>query len=407
MKAPKKVLGMQLTSKFVVAATEGFENAGAGIDSLKITGCGAPDKPVCLTYSENYEDGDMAGWKNGKIEENASLSKFLGPFGSDTPVPEKTFQVPANADSADIEFDFYQLDSWDDNNRRGPDKFLVDVNGKCVDLGFFGMFDAMGLEEGPDGIKWSTMKGPYKKVFGHNHWHDERIKVAMHMPKAVAAGAQVTIKFIVDTNEGVENESAGIDNLKLKSCGPPPPPVARCMYIADENYETDADLPGWVNGKVEDGGSLTKFLGRFGNDLPIPEKIWQMPANVASADISFDFCQIDSWDGASAEWGPDKFVVEVNGKMVDLGHFARADEEGKQEGISPDGVKWATMKGYKEKVFGHADWEDKRIKVTLDVPRALLGTQLTVKFHTITNEGFENEGAGIDNLKIKASFVEL
>ena len=301
MSAHKSVLGMQLTLKFVVATNEGFENEGAGIDNLKITGCSAPDKPVCLSYNENYEDGDMSGWKNGKIEDNASLGKFLGPFGSDTPVPEKTFKAPANADSADIEFDFYQLDSWDENNRWGPDKFLVDVNGKRVDLGFFGMSDATGLEEGvsPDGIKWSTMKGPNEAVFGHGHWHDKRIKVNMHVPKAVVAGAQVTIKFIVDTNEGVENEAAGIDNFKLKSCGPPPPPVARCMYIADENYETDADLPGWVNCKVENGGSLTKFLGRFGNDLPIPEKTWQLPANAASADISFDFYQIDSWDGAS------------------------------------------------------------------------------------------------------------
>ena len=330
MSVPRTVLGMQLTLKFIVDTNEGYLNEAAGIDNLKITGCGAPDKPVCLKFAEDYEDGGAAGWKNAKVEDNGALSKFLGPFGSDTPVPEKTFEVPTNADSADIEFDFYQLDSWDGNNRWGPDKFLVDVNGKRVDLGFFGMADASGLDSGtsPDGIKWTTKKGPYEKVYGHDRWHDKRIAVTMHVPKAVV-GSGVTIKFIVDTNEGVENEAAGIDNVKFKSCGPPPPPVARCMYIADEDYESDKDLVGWTNGKVEGaGGSLTTFLGRFGSDLPVPQKTWQLPANAASADISFDFYQIDSWDGNSAKWGPGKFGVELNSKLVDVGAFGMGDAKG-------------------------------------------------------------------------------
>lgn len=125
--------------------------------------------------------------------------------------------------------------------------------------------------------------------------------------------------------------------------------------IAHETYENKEDLAGWKNGKVETGGHLTTFLGRFGSNLPAPKNTWALATNTDSVDIEFDFYPIDSWDSIS-KWGPDKFLVEVNGKSVDLGTFGMADVEGKEDGTSPDGIKWTATRGPRKKVFGVENW---------------------------------------------------
>jgi hypothetical protein len=71
---------------------------------------------------------------------------------------------------------------------------------------------------------------------------------------------------------------------------------------------------------------LTTFLGRFDQNSEFPYKAFDIPLALQRVFVSFDFLEIDSWDGGGTN-GPDtfgiKFESEKEGKSVtiDFGAF--------------------------------------------------------------------------------------
>ena len=66
---------------------------------------------------ENFENGSLHGWTNGRIASAPVFTKFLGRYGKDDRYPKDPFKtydrIPRNADSVEFTFDFYEIDSWD------------------------------------------------------------------------------------------------------------------------------------------------------------------------------------------------------------------------------------------------------------------------------------------------------
>ena len=66
--------------------------------------------PVEVIHTEDFEDGSLSGWTNGKIDFDPGFTKFLGRFIKGDKMPLKTFKAPKEAAFVELEFDFYEID---------------------------------------------------------------------------------------------------------------------------------------------------------------------------------------------------------------------------------------------------------------------------------------------------------
>ena len=89
-----------------------------------------------MEYFDTFDEG-TDGWTNGKVDSDGAFGQFLGRYIADDPQPEKTYAVFAGAATIRVEFDFYEIDSWNKSGSRGPDHFVVFIDHEEVDLGVF------------------------------------------------------------------------------------------------------------------------------------------------------------------------------------------------------------------------------------------------------------------------------
>jgi hypothetical protein len=104
--------------------------------------------------NENFNNGAV-GWSNNTTR-IVGGEQVHGRFSGNQDV-EATFAVSPSAASYTVEFDFYELDSWD------GEYFYVYVDGKTINLGrFSGNSDESGYQKfgtTSDGIEWSIVSG--------------------------------------------------------------------------------------------------------------------------------------------------------------------------------------------------------------------------------------------------------
>ena len=72
------------------------------------------EKVRCLpeetVFEEDFEDKELIGWTNGKLDFDPGFTNFLGRYISSDLDPIKTFTVPKDADYITLSFDFYEID---------------------------------------------------------------------------------------------------------------------------------------------------------------------------------------------------------------------------------------------------------------------------------------------------------
>jgi hypothetical protein len=173
--------------------------------------------------TETFEIGSASasaiGWEGFDTVSSdfADLGSFLGPF-SQNDIPMKSFVIPSSTETVNVSFDFYEIGGWDGSG----DNFIVYVNGIEVDLGDFKDGDdehsnsayttSGSVNEGTITIDWS--------YGGDGIWSsvNEIHNVKLTIKDSTIFGTPLTLKFKASTNQGVGNESAGIDNVKVSSC---------------------------------------------------------------------------------------------------------------------------------------------------------------------------------------------
>ncbi len=180
--------------------------------------------------------------------------------------------------------------------------------------------------------------------------------------------------------------------------------------IAFEDFETGA--VGWTSNTTTDGGAaLTQFLGRFGvGPNPATQKTFALPAGVAAVTLSFDFYEIDSWDGAG---GWDFLNLTINDTPVFMEGFQHANlqgvdavDAGVRTGSIP-GMTWTitpVTDGGTSLGFGNLWYQTDQIhhvEVVIDNP----GTDLKVGFGSTLGSELADESYGIDNVRIVADGV--
>ena len=118
--------------------------------------------------------------------------------------------------------------------------------------------------------------------------------------------------------------------------------------------------------------------------------------------MTFQFYEIDSWDGDSTLYGKDKFVVRVNNNLVDLGFFSMNTSE--VASGTAGTILWSHTYTTGQVNLGfESGWTDQKHSVVLDIPSSYLTTgNLKLEFEAVVNESSPNETGGIDDLKIVA-----
>ena len=197
-------------------------------------------RPNVVESEEDFEDGSLVGWINGRLTSNAAFTNFLGRFVKDTPDPSKVYRVAANAEVVVVQFDFYEIDSWNSKNRFGPDKVFVSIDGEVLDLGTFKHSRDEGVKQHstPNGIVWERRSlGPPSNIGfrgrGETLFRDQIHHVtAIVPPSFFRTDSLVTLAFHTRvTARTTTDECSGFDNIVITSkfdCGgvlssaPPP-----------------------------------------------------------------------------------------------------------------------------------------------------------------------------------------
>ena len=355
---------------------------------------------MSIVVSEDF-NGSVSGWSNNSTS-TVDGEKILGRFIHTQDV-EKTFTVPTNVDGYTISFDFYEIDSWDN------EEFAVFIDGKEVNLGRFtggGNDDSENARSGvtADEIVWTYSSLDPAQLSGTGGWADQIHQVSIWVPKTAISGNQITVKFDARTNQHVNDESYGIDNFAITADTVAPPAPARdgLVEIVRETFENGAS--GWSNTATQSLTGVGQVLGRFSGSQDV-EKTFDVPVGVEGYNISFDFLELDSWDN-------EDFFVYVDGKAVDLGsfHFTSNEEDNARSGVTADGIEWDYTSDTRKQIggtSGPARWTDQIHHVNLWVPReAVTGNQMTVKFDARTNFEITDESYAIDNFVIAAQPAE-
>ena len=169
-----------------------------------------------LVSSENFENGRTPGWVFGRTDFAPAFTRFLGRYGKNDGgrYPSKVFHVPRNAKELVLEFDFYEIDSWDKSHR---DYLCIVFDGKMVDIE---TFDTHQSENGRgttrNGVRFQVRSLTNPANIGFAHWNDQKHRITMDVsPLYYQADGQIKIEFQARLNEAIHNESAGYDNIKL------------------------------------------------------------------------------------------------------------------------------------------------------------------------------------------------
>jgi hypothetical protein len=177
------------------------------------------DKAIVVGY-ENFESGSHGPWNGGIVSNDPALTWFLGRMGKQNSHADRNYIVSPQASSVTVEFTLYEIDEWELD-----DKFTVIINSRRIDLGQFFEND---LVENPFNFKSGSKAGiiwlrysvtPAMKVAFNSTYADQAHKVEMRIPPSYYSNGSLEIEMRATMDDVIENESAGIDNLKVMAHG--------------------------------------------------------------------------------------------------------------------------------------------------------------------------------------------
>ena len=218
----KEVIEDELTGEVTIIEPQDREDYVVWAASLEKTGftVGASDAGV-VTYVENYEHG-ASGWSFGRTAKQSNGNDYLGNhggYGSHTAhMPEaKSFALQENTEKVVLEFDFLEIDSWDN------ERFFIEIDGKQVNLGSFNWRANEGATSFDVGDGITVEKGAAVKTVqtrnATDFWaHNDSLhtfKITLDNPDFRNADGKLDLKFGAALSGGSWEESWGVDNLRI------------------------------------------------------------------------------------------------------------------------------------------------------------------------------------------------
>lgn len=166
---------------------------------------------VGLPYLNDFESGAGGEWSDPRTDHAPALTRFLGRHGRelasgawrDSEIEIRVRTRPG--EEHHIVFDLYVIDDWDgDHPTRGPDRFTLSAGGRVL------MNETLTALGGGA----SFARGPDRTGdLGFGIWDDGVYRALAY--SFIAEGETTTIRWRGATTEAIENESWGIDNVRI------------------------------------------------------------------------------------------------------------------------------------------------------------------------------------------------
>ncbi len=229
-----------------------YINRLAGVALLSLTSLFMAQHASAQTvvYQDDFE-GAVSGWSSN-VTENAPLlgTNMLGRFGGSTAETSRTFTVPVGTTALDIEFDLLRFDSWDFYNAANQDGFAVLIDGNTIfsTTASFGTVPRLdfsvgqGPRSGASGnVDWAHVRlnptdaqvsaGNQEQELGFTtgqYWYDQvhRFTINVNNP-----GTTVDLTLRFDTDQTINDESAGFDNFLVTAITPTSPTDADLVTV--------------------------------------------------------------------------------------------------------------------------------------------------------------------------------
>jgi len=187
-----------------------YKHGGWGhmeIDDVSVPGTLYPF-PVVVA-DENYDGGSATGWNDNTVETSNPGGNFTAGFlgrhaGQSNQQLYKTFSLPPGVRSVDVEFDFYEIDSWD------TERFVVYIDDVIV----FDEFFAHGTNDSYPGVSSTAPAN-----LGFSGWSEQFHSFSINVPTTASS---IKLGFGAFLNSAIADESMGIDNVKITAYIPEP-----------------------------------------------------------------------------------------------------------------------------------------------------------------------------------------
>ncbi len=347
---------------------ESIDNESWGIDNVTLSkGANWNEKVI---VNETFDGGVAKGWSNNTTSRTESeMGDYLGRFGGTNGNQGlyKTFNLGAeNAGRmVNITFDMYEIDSWDN------EEFKVFVNDNEV------INETMAV---------GTITGTATSANVYKSWGSEDMH-SYSLQAQVDENGNIKLGFGSTLNESIDNESWGIDNVKMTTIGDwealnKEANTSRSRILSSENFE-EGSAKGWSNTKVSQTNTeLGSFLGRMGgtkgNEGVFKTYDFGLQNAGQVVDINFDMYEIDSWDN-------EEFRVFINGEQ-ELAEKLHVGE------ITGTKTSSNVFNKYNDEIHHYT------LQATLDDKG-----QVRLGFGSTLNQNIDDESWGIDNVVIKKS----
>ncbi|QKJ28108.1 hypothetical protein [Aliarcobacter cibarius] len=308
-------------------------------------------------YVENFENNSTAGWNvNYIVDGGTAASKFLGRLGKEiintdtgSQAVFKTIDLGTSwaNQNVKITFDMYEIGSWDANNywadylNGKSESFYVYINDLNVSRDIYSSdpnFDTKG------GVDLDVVTSSYTQ-YAQKHEYS--------FTTTLDSGGKVKLGFGAILGEKYDNESFGIDNIRISR------KIDNVNFtngVYYENFEdgnhdywivprgpvpfAERDFPYFANYPIYTGhNESTKFLGRFnrqssggdiynGNSDGTQEvyKIFSFGSENANKEvkIDYDFYRIDIWRDVLG-YTTDEFYTFINGTRYTTYRYSALD----------------------------------------------------------------------------------
>gem|GEM_PF-4266313 len=244
-----------------------------------------------------------------------------------------------------------------------------------------------GLQDGGFIITWASRDNDQQDdsgygIFGQRYSADgQKVGIAFLINQTTQSDQSDPDVALVDGNlvvtwTGSDESGAGVFTRQFE--------IDYGVQSIGDNFE-DGMASGWSNAGVSDGGAAASlFLGQLGRDHG-SSKTYDFGVQSAGrqVEISFDFYEIDSWDG-------ERFFVYINGDEVSDDSFRHWHMEANSQSLG--------------QIDGTARWQD---TVTAYAFTATLDAQgkLALGFAASLNQSLNDESFGIDNIVINTTAV--
>ncbi len=156
-----------------------------------------------IVTSEDFEGG-ASGWSNNATDSSAAFTQHLGRHGAGAGILSKTYALTGTQTQVTIDFDFYELDSWD------YELFRVYVDGVQV----FSEDFSTGTHYAPDNdpALYLDPLDPGNVDLAYGGWGDQK----WHFSGTFLTNAlTLTLGFDSTLDQQAADESWGVDNVRI------------------------------------------------------------------------------------------------------------------------------------------------------------------------------------------------